>query len=85
MTAAMSPAMTFLSTMNDTTYGPLCVTHDGRGKSWLGVNVSDIQPKKALRDALLLLRTSRARRTASVQQTIGMAAAKLLEEIQGRK
>ena len=36
-------------------------------------------------EPLLLLRTSRVRRTASVQQTIGIAAAELLEEIQQRK
>jgi hypothetical protein len=34
---------------------------------------------------LLLLRTSRVRRTASLQQTIEIAAAELLEEIQQRK
>jgi hypothetical protein len=33
-------------------------------------------------EALLLLRTSRLRRTAAVQQAIGIAAAELLEEIQ---
>ena len=31
-------------------------------------------------EALLLLRTSRVRRTGSLQQTIGIAAAELLEE-----
>jgi hypothetical protein len=36
-------------------------------------------------EALLLLRISRLRRTASVQQAIGIAAAELLEEIQQRK
>src|SRR6266446_3400878 len=36
-------------------------------------------------EALLLLRTSRVRRTASGQQTIGIAAAELHEEIQQRK
>jgi len=36
-------------------------------------------------EALLLLETSRARRTASVQQTLGIAAAELLEEIRQKK
>jgi len=36
-------------------------------------------------EALLLLRTSRVRRTVSLQQTIGIAAAELLEEIQQSK
>jgi hypothetical protein len=36
-------------------------------------------------EALQLLKTSRVRRTASVQQTIGIAAAELLEEIQQKK
>jgi len=36
-------------------------------------------------EALLLLGTSRARRTASVQQTLGIAAAELLEEIRQKK
>jgi hypothetical protein len=39
----------------------------------------------AYSEALLSLRTSRVRRTALVQQTIGIAAAELLEEIQQRK
>ena len=39
----------------------------------------------ALCDALLLLRTPRASRKVSLQQTIGIAAAELLEEIQQRK
>jgi hypothetical protein len=36
-------------------------------------------------EALLLLRTSRVRRTVSLQQTIGIAAAELLEEIQQKQ
>ena len=39
----------------------------------------------AYSEALLSLRTSRVRRTALVQQTIGIAAPELLEEIQQRK
>jgi hypothetical protein len=59
----------------------------GRGVTGhdMSVKVSDIQPKWLFCEALLLLRTSRVRRTASVQPTIGIAASELLEEIQQRK
>ncbi len=51
----------------------------------MSVKVSAMQPKWHFARHLLLLRTSRVRRTASGRQTIGIAAAELHEEIQQRK
>ena len=55
--------------------GPGVTSHD------LPVKVRDILAKWLFARRLLLLKTSRVRRTAAGQQAIGIAAAELLEEI----